>query len=78
MIAESKLKVPGYNNFVLGRPTNQNRRYMTSLTDCLSGGTSAIQSEKETINSDVFCEPCVVIKILHMAYEIQLNCPLYS
>ncbi len=27
---------------------NQKRRYMTSLTDCLSGGTSAIKSEKET------------------------------
>ena len=46
----SKLRVPGYNNFVLGRPVflaNQKRRYMTSLTDCLSVGTSAIKSEEE-------------------------------
>ena len=35
---------------MLGSLANQKRRYMTSLTDCLSGGTIAIKSEKETNN----------------------------
>ena len=49
--------LPRYNNLLqvdLVILANQKRCYMTSLTDCLPGGTSAIKSEEETINSSVW------------------------